>query len=66
MRSEYRLDYRKARSNRFANRMPATTVAIVLDPDVTSVFGSSDSVNTLLRSVIKAMPQQGKGRRKTA
>ena len=64
MRPEYRLDYSKARPNRFASRGPANAVAIVLDPDVTSVFGSSDSVNALLRSVIKAMPGHGKGRRK--
>ena len=64
MRSEYRLDYSRARPNRFASRMPANAVAVVLDPDVTAVFGSSDSVNTLLRSVIKAMPGRAKGRRK--
>ena len=44
--------------------VPANAVAVVLDPDVTSVFGSSDSVNALLRSVIKAMPDHGKRRRK--
>jgi hypothetical protein len=36
----------------------------VLDPDVTSVFASSDSVNALLRSVIKAMPDHAKRPRK--
>ena len=64
MRPEYRLDYSRARPNRFASRIPANAVAVVLDPDVTSVFGSSDSVNALLRSVIKAMPDHGKRRRK--
>ena len=64
MRPEYRLDYGKARPNRFAGRVPANAVAVVLDPDVTSVFDSSDSVNALLRSVIKAMPDRGKRRRK--
>jgi len=60
MRREYKFDYRKSRPNRFASQMKGTTVAIVLDPDVASVFGSSESVNTLLRSVIKALPKQAK------
>lgn len=64
MRSEYRFDYRKAKPNRFAGRVPENAVAVILAPDVTSVFSSSESVNTLLRSVIKAMPDHGKKRRK--
>ena len=64
MRSEYRLDYSKARPNRFAGRVPVDAVAIVLDPDVTSVFGSSASVNTFLRSAIRAMPGARKAARK--
>jgi len=64
MRAEYRLDYGKARENRFAGRVPRNAVAVVLDPDVTRVFASSDSVNALLRSVIRAMPAGGKVRRK--
>ena len=65
MRAEYRFDYSKARPNRFAGRVPEDAVAVVLDPEVTSVFGSSESVNELLRSVIKAIPGHGKRRRKT-
>ena len=64
MRSEYRLDYSRARPNRFAERVPANAVAVVLDPDVTAVFGSSDSVNALLRSVVRAMPDHAGRRRK--
>jgi hypothetical protein len=37
--------------------MKGKTVAVVLDPDVASVFQSSESVNTLLRSVISALPE---------
>jgi hypothetical protein len=59
MRGEYRFDYRKARPNRFAPLMKGQTVAVVLDPDVASVFQSSESVNTLLRSVIAALPRPG-------
>lgn len=64
IRAEYRLDHGKARENRFAGRVPRNAVAVVLDPDVTRVFASSDSVNALLRSVIRAMPAGGKVRRK--
>jgi hypothetical protein len=36
--------------------MKGLTVAVVLDPDVAKYFDSSESVNTLLRSVIAALP----------
>lgn len=60
MRREYRFDYRKARPNRFAPLMKGRAVAVVLDPDVASVFRSPESVNSLLRSVITALPRQAK------
>ena len=60
MRQEYRFDYRKSRPNRFAPLMKDRAVAIVLDPDVASVFKSSESVNALLRSVISALPKRSK------
>ena len=60
MRREYRFDYRKSRPNRFAPLMKGKTVAVVLDPDIASVFQSSESVNSLLRSVITALPKQAK------
>lgn len=56
MRVEYAFDYAKAKRNRFAARMTRDTVAVVLEPDVASIFGSSDRVNMLLRSVISALP----------
>jgi hypothetical protein len=59
-RREYRFDYHRARPNRFAPLMKGRVVAIVLDPDVASVFGSSESVNSFLRSVIKALPKNAK------
>ncbi len=65
IRAEYHFDYRKARPNRFAARMKGSTVAVVLDPDVASVFQTSEAVNSLLRSVISALPQQFKGGSKT-
>lgn len=65
MRREYRFDYRKARPNRFATLMTGSTVAVVLDPDVASVFKSSESVNVLLRSVISALPRASRAQVKS-
>ena len=65
MRREYRFDYRKARPNRFAHLMRGGRVAVVLDPDVASVFRSSESVNTLLRSVISVFPKRAKAATKS-
>jgi hypothetical protein len=56
MRRGYRFDYRQARPNRFAAMLKGSTVAVVLDADVASVFQTSEAVNSLLRSVISALP----------
>ena len=53
---EYRFDYSKAKPNRFAAQMGKDTIAVVLAPDVATVFQSSKSVNAALRSVIAARP----------
>ncbi len=60
VRREYRFDYRKAKPNRFADAMRSDAVSVLLDPDVAAVFDTSESVNTLLRSLIAAMPHSGK------
>ncbi len=65
MRQEYQFDYRKSRPNRFAPLMKGGTVAIVLDADVASVFRSPESVNSLLRSVITALPKHTKAQLKS-
>ena len=57
LKPEYRFDYRKAKPNRFAAAIPEDAVAVVLEPDVAAVFNSSKAVNSLLRSVISAMPE---------
>ena len=62
IREEYHFDYSKARPNRFAALMEGRTIAVVLDPDVASVFQTSEAVNSLLRSVILALPQKVKRR----
>ncbi len=63
MREEYRFDYSKAKPNRFAAQMSGSSIAVVLDPDVAVVFQSSEAVNSLLRSVISAMPEEKHGPR---
>ena len=65
MRREYEFDYLKSRPNRFAPLMKGGTIAIVLDPDVASVFRSPESVNSLLRSVITALPKHTKAQLKS-
>jgi hypothetical protein len=65
MRAEYRLDYTTAKPNRFTSRMKTGAIAVILDPDVASVFRSSDAVNTFLRSVIVTMPEREQKRVKT-
>jgi len=60
LRAEYDFDYRNARPNRFAGRMDADQVVVMLDPDVSRVFTTSESVNTILRALITAMPKSSK------
>lgn len=55
MLPEYRFDYSKAKPNRFAKKGSAR-VAVVLDPDVSKVFKTPESVNGVLRALITAMP----------
>ena len=56
LREEYRLDYAKAKPNRFAGQPAEDRVVVVLDPDVAEVFETPDSVNEVLRALIKTMP----------
>jgi hypothetical protein len=55
--SEYNFDYSKARPNRFAARIQKEDVTVTLDPDVSAVFTTSESVNTILRALIETMPK---------
>ena len=61
LRTEYRFDYRKAKPNRFAGQREEDRVVVVLDPDVSEVFQTPDSVNRVLRGLIKNMPPTKKG-----
>jgi hypothetical protein len=60
MDRQYNFDYRKARPNRFAGRGGKNSVVVMLDADVSEVFSTSKSVNTVLRALIAAMPKKPK------
>jgi hypothetical protein len=54
---EYRFDYRKAKSNRFADRQDQDRLkVVVLDQDVAQGFTTPEAVNKALRALIEAMP----------
>lgn len=57
MASEYRFDYKKAKPNRFAEKMKQTPVVVLLDDDVAKVFNTTEQVNKALRALISAMPE---------
>ena len=57
MRSDYKFDYSKSRPNRFAGRALSNRLVVMLDPDVSKVFKTPESVNHALRAVISAMPK---------
>jgi hypothetical protein len=57
LRAEYDFDYRNARPNRFAGSISSKQILVRLDPDVSQVFTSSESVNAILRALITAMPK---------
>jgi 5S rRNA maturation endonuclease (ribonuclease M5) len=56
MSAEYSFDYKKAKPNRFAEKMKDGPVIVLLDSDVAKVFRSGEEVNKALRALIPAMP----------
>jgi hypothetical protein len=61
---EYRLDYKKAKPNRFANRSGKQQMTVVvLDEDIARIFSTPEAVNKVLRALIEAMPQASSGER---
>ncbi len=57
---EYKFDYRKARLKRYADSLCKNRRVVVLDPDVSNAFPTSESVNTVLRALAamkKKMPK---------
>ncbi len=57
LRPHYDFDYTKMKRNRFAGMK--LSAPIYLDDDVAEVFNSSEAVNTVLRSAIRAMRSAG-------
>jgi hypothetical protein len=57
LRPEYEFDYRQVRPNRFAGRGAGERLVVALDPDVSKVFTTPESVNTVLRALIEVMPK---------
>ena len=53
MPSEYKLDYSKAKPNRFAEKYQQTQRTVVLDSDVAENFPSAESVNEALRFLVR-------------
>jgi hypothetical protein len=64
MRPEYRFDYMKARPNRFAGRVDQQQLVVLIDPDISEVFPTPESVNTALRALITARPKPSKTRKR--
>ncbi len=58
LRDEYRLDFTKAKPNRFSSRVDQTRLIVALDADVSEVFTTPEAVNKALRALIDAMPTQ--------
>jgi hypothetical protein len=53
---KYHFDYKKAKPNRFAEKMKNEPVVVLLDADVAKVFKTTEQVNTALSALISAMP----------
>ncbi len=62
MLPEYNFDYRKARPNRFAERVYKDRRVVMLDPDISKIFTTSESVNAVLRALITTMPKSEKAK----
>lgn len=56
MKSEYALDYQKAKSNRFAGQSDNTRTVVVLDPYLSTIFSTPEAVNQVLHALVKTMP----------
>jgi len=56
LKPEYALDYRKAKPNRFFGQTAENRVVVLLDPDISEIFSTPDSVNKVLRALVNTMP----------
>jgi hypothetical protein len=60
MLPEYDFDYSKARPNRFAGQISEERLVILLDPEVSQVFTTLESVNKVHRALVAALPKRAK------
>lgn len=60
MLPEYDFDYSKARPNRFAGKISEERLVVALDPEVSKVFTTAESVNAVLRALVAALPKTAK------
>jgi hypothetical protein len=56
LRDAYQFDYSKAKPNRFAAGLQKGGRLVVLDPEVAEAFQQSQSVNAVLKALLKTMP----------
>jgi hypothetical protein len=54
---KYDFDYRRALPNRFAQKIEAGSLIVVLEPDIARVFSTPEAVKKVLRALIETMPQ---------
>ena len=60
MLAEYIFDYSKAKPNRFAGRISKERLVVLLDPEVSKIFTTPESVNAVLRALAAALPESSK------
>ena len=58
MAPEYRFDYSKAKPNRFAKKMEAEPLIVMIEPDLAKVFKTPEQVNKALRALISAITEK--------
>ena len=58
MKSEYELDYSKAKPNRFTGVVKEKDILYPIDKDIAEVFRNSTELNNALRTIIKAIPNK--------
>lgn len=60
MLPEYDFDYSQALPNRFAGKISEERLVVVLDPEVSQVFTTAESVKAVLRALVAALPNGAK------
>ena len=53
---DYEFDYALAQPNRYASEMQVGGRVIILEPEVAAVFRESETVNAVLKALLKTMP----------